>query len=147
MSDDRMKPGISWHMFYFVRHGKTDYSLIDQKIYKGFGVNLSPLTKKGVKQIEETAKDERLRGANIILSSPYTRALQTATILARELNVPIVVETDLHEWLANKHYIYEDDEIAEIAYKEYEELNGQYPEGEERKWEDANAIRKRVIDV
>ena len=35
-------------MFYFVRHGKTDYSQRNEKIYRGFGVQLAPLSEKGV---------------------------------------------------------------------------------------------------
>lgn len=34
----------------------------------------------------------------MILSSPYTRALQTAAILSRELNIDLQVEFDLREW-------------------------------------------------
>ena len=134
-------------MFYFVKHGKSDYSRRNTKIYQGFGVNLSPMSELGVEQIKKTARDERLKGADIILCSPYTRALQTAAILSKELNVDIVVETDLHEWLANKNYIYDVDEIAENSYKEYEENHGVYPSGEERVWEDAETIRKRVLKV
>ena len=106
-------------MFYFIRHGKTDYSEINRKIYQGFGTNLAPLSQTGIQEIQETSKDRRLQGTDIILSSPYTRALQTAAILSRELDAPVAVETDLHEWLANKAYIYEDDETAEKAYLEY----------------------------
>ena len=105
-------------MFYFVRHGAPDYSERNTKIYQGFGVNLARLSEKGVQQIKETAKDERLQGADIILSSPYTRALQTASILSKELGVDIVIETDLYEWLANKNFIYEDDGTAERFYLE-----------------------------
>ena len=65
-------------MFYLVRHGKTDYSERNTKIYQGFGVNLSKLSEKGVRQVKETALDDRLKGTDLILSSPYTRALQTA---------------------------------------------------------------------
>ena len=56
--------------FYLVRHGTTDYSERNKKIYQGFGENLSPLSPEGVKEIEITAKDRRLAGAGIILSSP-----------------------------------------------------------------------------
>lgn len=35
------------NMFYFVRHGKTDYSERNTKIYQGFGVNLSKLSEEG----------------------------------------------------------------------------------------------------
>ena len=57
-------------MFYLVRHGQTDYSMKNSGIYQGFGVNLAPLSERGVRQIQETAKDVRLSGTEIILSSP-----------------------------------------------------------------------------
>lgn len=134
-------------MFYFVRHGKTDYSQKNTKIYQGWGTQLAPLSEKGIAQIEQTARDERLRGADLILSSPYTRAVQTAAILSRETGARIVIETDLHEWMANRAYVYDDDETAGQSYREYTEQNGVYPGGEERAWEDAAAIRARVYTV
>ena len=134
-------------MFYFVRHGKTDYSQRNTKVYQGFGVNMARLSEKGVEQIRETARDPRLRGTKLILSSPYTRAVQTAAILSKALGAEIVIETDLHEWLANKDFIYEDDAVAERAYAEYEACGGHYPSGEEKQWEDADAIRARVLRV
>ncbi len=134
-------------MIYFIRHGKTDYSERNTKIYQGFGVNLAKLSELGISQVKETAKDERLKEADIILCSPYTRALQTASILSKELGIDIVIETDLHEWLANKNYIYETDEVAEKAYLEYEKADGQYPYDEEKIWEDAAAIKERVLNV
>lgn len=134
-------------MFYFVRHGETDYSERNTKIYQGFGVNLSPLSEEGMNQVKKTANDSRLKDADIILTSPYTRALQTAAILSKELNVDIIVETNLHEWLANKEYIYDDDETAEKSFREYEENKGTYPEDKEMKWESADAIKKRVLPV
>ena len=78
-------------MFYFVRHGSTDYSEINTKLYQGFGVNLLPLTGEGIAQIQKTAKDGRLRGTDLILSSPYTRAVQTAAILSAELGAEVRV--------------------------------------------------------
>ena len=70
-------------------------------------MNLSPLSFEGVKEIENTSKDKRLFEASIILSSPYTRAVQTAAILSKKLQIEIFIETDLHEWMANKNYIYD----------------------------------------
>lgn len=134
-------------MFYFVRHGKTDYSERNTKIYQGFGVQLSPLSELGIRQIKETAKDERLQGTDLILSSPYTRAVQTAAILSKELGADIAIETDLHEWLANKNYLYDEDEIAENSFREYQENHGIYPPGEEKIWEDAATIKARILHV
>lgn len=133
-------------MFYFVRHGKTDYSERNTKIYQGFGVNLAPLSELGVQQIKETAKNERLKGTELILSSPYTRAVQTAAILSKELGADIVIETDLHECLVNKDYSYED-AVVESNYRDYQNNHGMYPPGEEKPWEDAATIRARVIKV
>ncbi len=130
---------------YLVRHGKTDYSEKNTKIYQGFGVKLSPLSAKGVKQIQETAKDRRLKKARLIVSSPYTRALQTAAILSKELDLEIAVETDLHEWTADKRYQYVPDDEVEARYQEFEERGGQYPEGEERDWEDCQTLRCRAL--
>ncbi len=134
-------------MFYFVRHGKTDYSEHNQKIYQGYGVNLASLAEKGKKQIKQTAKDERLQDADLIISSPYTRALQSAAILSRKLNVKLEVETDLHEWLANKNYMYEEDSKAELACAEYFSLNGDYPPGQDRNWESRQLMAERVRKV
>ena len=134
-------------MFYFVRHGKTDYSERNTKIYQGFGVQLSPLSELGIRQIKGTAKDERLQGADLILSSPYTRAVQTAAILAKELGADIAIETDLHEWLANKNYLYDEDEIAENSFREYLENHGIYPPDEEKIWEDAATVKARILRV
>lgn len=134
-------------MFYFVRHGKTDYSERNTKIYQGFGVQLSPLSELGIRQIQETAKDERLQGADIILSSPYTRAVQTAAILSKQLGADIAIETDLHEWLANKNYLYDEDEIAENSFREYQENHGIYPPDEEKIWEDAATVKARILRV
>ena len=121
-------------MFYFIRHGETDYSDRNTKIYKGFGVNLSPLSENGIQQIKETAKDLRLTDADIILSSPYTRALQTAAILSKEIGIEIAVETDLHEWVANKNYIYDEDEKAEKSYQQYVDNQGEYQDGVDEVW-------------
>lgn len=134
-------------MFYLVRHGETEYKEKDTKIYQGFGVNFASLSAKGRHTIENTAKDARLCGANIILSSPYTRALQTAAILSKELQVDIIIETDLHEWLANKHYRYETDEQAERNYEEFVQYGGMYPDGEEKNWEDTERLRQRLFGV
>ena len=82
-----------------VRHGEPDYSDIDERGYIGHGRDLAKLTEKGVRQAERAAEDTRLQGAELILSSPYTRALQTASIISRITQIPLTVETDLHEWM------------------------------------------------
>ena len=133
-------------MFYLVRHGEPDGRERNTGIFQGFGVHLAPLTERGTAQIKETAKDPRLLGTGLILCSPYTRAVQTAAILSRELGADIVVETELHEWLANRNYLYEEDEAAARACAEYREGHGLHT-SDSQLWEEAADVRKRVLRV
>ena len=72
--------------------------------------------------------------------------VQSAAILSKELGLEIRIETDLHEWVANDLYIYEDDHTAEKAYEEYVKNKGIHPDSGCR-WEDAATIRRRVLPV
>lgn len=88
--------------YYLIRHGEADYSELMEHHFFGFGRDLAPLSEKGIIQAEETAKDERLKTAELIISSPYTRALQTAQIISRNTGIEVKVELDLHEWIPDK---------------------------------------------
>ena len=66
---------------------------------------------------------------------------------SKSFKAEIVIETDLHEWLANKSYIYEPDENAENSYHEFVSMGGNYADGREKDWEDLTAMRKRVLRV
>jgi broad specificity phosphatase PhoE len=60
---------------------------------------LCPLSEEGVRQATQLSSDARLGRAEIIISSPYTRALQTSAILSKEMQLPLIVEYDLREWI------------------------------------------------
>jgi len=95
----------------FIRHGEPDYTDVRNKNYAGHGVNLAQLTEAGIEQAEEVSHDKRLDSAEIIISSPFTRALQTAAIISKNRNLNIKVELDLHEWhpdLTFQNSTYED---------------------------------------
>ena len=134
-------------MFYLVRHGKTDYSEKNTGIYQGYGVNLAPLSAKGIKDAEKAADFLKKQKIDLILPSPYTRALQTAAIISRKTRADIVVETDLHEWVADINYKYVDDDTAEKRYKKYTENNGVYPDGKQKKWESRESLKNRMDKV
>ena len=85
-------------LFYLVRHGEANYDNLLESGFWGFGRSFAPLSEKGKQQAEITAKDMRLKSAQLIVSSPYTRALQTAQIISRETGLQVEVEIDLHEW-------------------------------------------------
>ena len=88
----------------FVRHGHPDYSEPKALGYPGFGNDLAPLDVLGRTQAEQAAQDPRLRQGQLIVASPFTRALQTAAILSRRLDLDLRVEVGLHEWLPDLTY-------------------------------------------
>src|SRR3989344_6031004 len=73
-------------LIYFVRHGESE--LNKRGIRQG---PEGPLSEKGRAQALTTAlKFPKVKGKpQIIISSPYERAVETAQIIARELNLPI----------------------------------------------------------
>lgn len=88
--------------FLLVRHGETAWGAMHERGACGRDFNFVELTPDGTVQIETLAGDPHLHAAQAILSSPYTRALQSAAILSRRLNLPLHVEYDLHEWLYDR---------------------------------------------
>lgn len=85
----------------FVRHGVPDYSLCDARKMSQLEKDYAPLDRNYLEQLHAVAKELKQENAEIIISSPYTRALQTAEIINRELGLELFVEHDLREWRAD----------------------------------------------
>lgn len=79
---------------YFLRHG-----LADRAAYEGSDDRLRPLTPEGRERLAVQAANLRRMGwrPDLLLSSPLTRALQTAEIVAGGLDqeIPVQVEESL----------------------------------------------------
>jgi len=135
-------------LFYLVRHGETAWAKMHARGAKGRDFNFVELTPGGVAQIEALTEDARLRSAEAILSSPYTRALQSAAILSRRLDLSLRVEYELHEWL------YDRDPYASFVAEEVEQRRQHFfasdrftlPE-RQLAWETAFEVRTRVEAV
>ena len=89
--------GISMAVFYLIRHGKHTYEPVNGKGFIGHGLELAPLSEEGVIQAYECSKDSRLKNCDLIISSPYTKAMQTSAILSKQLGIDDKVEIDLRE--------------------------------------------------
>ena len=100
-----------------------------------------------IKDVIETSKDARLKNAQIIVSSPYTRALQTASIISKETGLEIMVEPDIREWQPDLTFQYENSEEMKEYYRDYIENDGIYPNKEKRKWETKEQLKNRVMSV
>lgn len=133
--------------FYLIRHGEPDYSYGDKHGFIGQGHDLAPLNKEKIKDVINTSKDKRLKNAQIIVSSPYTRALQTAAIISKETGIDIEVDSDLREWQPDLTFKYKSKDEMEELYADYNKCEGIYPQGEEKKWESKESLRKRAMSV
>lgn len=131
----------------FIRHGKPDYSIADERKLKYLEKNFCPLDKNYINDIIKISKNPKLQNVELMLSSPYTRALQTAEIINRELKLPLFVEYDLYEWMVdlNNNYISETETL--IRYQEFKENKGIPLEKNNKKREDIVSIRNRVTTV
>jgi len=128
--------------FILIRHGEPRYDEVLERGYFGQGYDLGKLTEKGVLQAEARALDTQLKDADIIVSSPYTRALQTAAIISRITQIPLVVENDLHEWMPDTTHKFVLD--ASRAYDEYILHKGIRTSDTIYHWEAYDVLKARV---
>lgn len=131
-------------LFYLIRHGEPVYDHMLENGFWGFGRDFAPLSEKGKEQAEITAKDTRLKSAEFIVSSPYTRALQTAQIISRETGLRVEVDIDLHEWIPDEYNLYKTSEESFALAREFTKFNGEYPKGKKFKWESLSHMRQRM---
>ena len=133
--------------FYFVRHGEPDYQSVGDWAEIPFGKEFAGLTKTGETQIMDAVVKLRKNSPQLIISSPYTRTMQGAGIIARELNLPIFVELDLHEWESDRTRTVRDSGELLRLCREHDSFNGIYPKNCEKLWESTQLVRERVLKV
>lgn len=125
----------------FIRHGEPDYSLLEEAGYTGFGLDLAPLSAAGRRMATEAAANPLLEQAEILISSSVTRALETASYLIRDRQLPLFVEPFLHEW-----QVYEGGaDKFEQARKLFFENNGSLPAGSPVRYETAEQMKARFF--
>lgn len=128
-----------------VRHGEPDYSFVTERGFKGHGRDLGQLTAAGIEQARKVAKDSRLDGADLIVASPYTRALQTAAIISKERNLDISIELDMHEWLPDLTFNFASDNEAIAAGRECISCKGTYEDDDKKNWEKLSVVADRAF--
>ena len=80
-------------MIYIVRHGQTDWNV--QK--KVMGRCDEPLNEKGKEQAEETRNSLIETDIDLIICSPLQRAKQTAEVINKDRNIPIIYDERIIE--------------------------------------------------
>ena len=74
---------------YVVRHGQTDWNLAERM--QGGGSE-KKLNETGIKQAKETKQELENVKYDVLICSPMHRAIQTAEIINKERNVPIIID-------------------------------------------------------
>ncbi len=85
---------------YLVRHGHR-LDEINKKWYEKEGLNKydPPLSEKGFEQAQKLAQRLQQEPIDMLFTSPYWRAIQTAHPIAEALDLPLYVENGIGEWL------------------------------------------------
>lgn len=76
-----------------VRHGETAWNR-ENRVQ---GTSDTPLSGNGVRQAERLASSMANEGIDLILTSPLRRAAETASIVNRGRNAPLITDADLRE--------------------------------------------------
>lgn len=79
---------------YFIRHAQSDRSFHDERT--------RPLTPEGISDTEKIVQVLKDKGITRIISSPYTRTIQTVEKLSKALKLEIITDEDLRERSAGK---------------------------------------------
>jgi isoleucyl-tRNA synthetase len=88
----------SGNQYFVMRHGQTEHNL---KGLWNYGDRTDPLTDMGQQQVVNTAKTLQGQKFDVIITSPFTRAIETAKIMASELGIhesAIVTDDRIGEW-------------------------------------------------
>jgi broad specificity phosphatase PhoE len=80
-----------------LRHGQSEFNLHFSATRRDPGIIDPHLTPLGHQQAAEAARVLADRGIERIITSPYTRALQTVAPIARALRVPVLINPIVRE--------------------------------------------------
>lgn len=79
----------------FVRHGESEFNVVYRKTQQDPGIRDPKVTARGARQIQASARyiaDHFPKRFSQIVTSPYTRTLQSSKIIADILDLPIHVD-------------------------------------------------------
>lgn len=80
-------------LLYFVRHGETEWN-VSRRLSGEYDV---PLNKNGIKLAEITAEGLRNVKFDLAISSPLSRARETARIILGGRDVPVIIDLRIRE--------------------------------------------------
>ncbi len=133
---------------YLMRHGEPTYRDTEALGLPGMGAELGQLTAEGMQQAELAAQDPRIQDCDLILASPYPRALQTAAIVSRRIDKPIDIAVGIFEWLPRIDYSAPTHIEIKEAWNEYKRNGGVHLPGDiYPHWETHAQMRARAMNA
>jgi uncharacterized phosphatase len=131
-------------IFYLMRHAEADYSRPTEWNTRGWGFDLAPLSKKGVKESKLAVASVRKIAPDYIICSSAARALETTAHIIRELGIPFSVEFDIHEWVPD--HCFEWSGIADVREieRDFDSKEGVHTQVESERWESFKMMKERM---
>ena len=130
---------------YLMRHGEPTFRDTAALGLPGMGAELGQLRQEGIQQAEAAACDPRIQDTDLIVASPYPRALQTAAIVSRRIDRPIEVAVGIFEWLPRIDYSAPTHTEIKEAWAEYKRNGGVHlPDDQYPDWETHVQMRARA---
>lgn len=109
---------------YFIRHGYTDWNR--QMLIQG-QVEI-PLNEEGRKQVNEEASKIKDIHFDVVISSPQSRALETASILHEGRDIPLITDKRIREEYYGR--MEGKPRQGEVYFNQRKKLACRYPGGE-----------------
>jgi broad specificity phosphatase PhoE len=129
---------------YLLRHGEPDYEPVRERHWPGSMADLAPLSAHGIEQAADAGRQLAGVGAVRLVSSPFTRTMQTASIVACHVGLLTEVEFDLHEWLPDDTFGWQDHTEVRVFLADFDSSGGEWPADQRRPWEPLSAVRQRA---
>ena len=121
---------------YFVRHAKPDYQNHNDR--------LRELTEKGLEDSKSVTAFLSDKKIDLILSSPYRRAIDTIKNFADKNEMPILIVDDFRERKVDTAWV---DDFESFCKSQWEDFNFKLPGGESLKEVQSRNIRalKKIL--
>lgn len=130
---------------YLIRHSEPDYEPVTEAGYVGYGRDLAGLSEKGITIAKQAAQNSLFEKVELLLSSPYTRALQTALEISKKQNLEVKVELGLHEWRPDKTgRVLSSPQQVKEAFEYYEKYQGMLTPDAPFAYESSTEMRHRA---
>lgn len=132
-----------------MRHGEPSYTTCTQRGLIGQGRDLAALNEAGIEQVLASCEmNLKHVKADVIFTSPYTRSLQSAALVASRMGLVTKVVHDLHEWLPDTTFQYKTYQELKAIYADFYKNKGVLPSEEAytefTRWEPLETFRMRI---